>query len=129
MQGFSGTGDASCDARALTGAFPRALESGRDSVLGSSTLMANSAQARKRARQGEQRRQHNAGLKSALRTAVKKVRKAIKSGDADAATQAFREAQPVIDRIADKKVVHKNKAARDKSRLTHAIKAMAKAPA
>jgi len=86
--------------------------------------MANTAQARKRARQGETRRKHNISLKSAMRTAVKSVRKSIAAGDPAVAAQALQQAQSVIDRVADKKVVHKNKAARDKSRLARAIKAM-----
>lgn len=87
--------------------------------------MANTAQARKRARQNEKARMHNASLRSSLRTAIKKVRKAIEAGDKAAAQQVFQESVRVIDRIADKKIVHKNKAARDKSRLSAAIKAMA----
>ena len=87
--------------------------------------MANSAQARKRARQAEETRQHNASLKSALRTAVKKVRKAIAAGDKTAATAQLQASQAVIDRIADKKVMHKNTASRTKSRLAQAIRALA----
>ena len=87
--------------------------------------MANSAQARKRARQAEVKRQHNASLKSALRTAVKKVRKAIATGDKAAATTELRASQSVIDRITDKKIVHKNTSSRTKSRLAQAIKALA----
>ena len=87
--------------------------------------MANSAQARKRARQAEVTRQHNASLKSTLRTAVKKVRKAIAAGDKAAATEPLQASQAVIDRIADKKIVHKNTASRTKSRLAQAIKALA----
>ena len=87
--------------------------------------MANSAQARKRALQAEKTRQRNAGLKSTLRTAVKKVRKAIATGDKAAATAQLQASQAVIDRIADKKIVHKNMASRTKSRLAHAIKALA----
>ena len=87
--------------------------------------MANSAQARKRARQAEETRQHNASLKSALRTAVKKVRKAIAAGDKAVATSQLRASQAVIDRITDKKIVHKNTASRTKSRLAQAIKALA----
>jgi small subunit ribosomal protein S20 len=87
--------------------------------------MANSAQARKRARQSEQQRGHNASLRSSLRTAVKKVRKAIDAGDKAAAQALFVESQSVIDRIADKKIVHKNAASRAKSRLSAGIKAMA----
>ena len=87
--------------------------------------MANSAQARKRARQAEVSRQHNASLKSTLRTAVKKVRKAIAAGDKTAAAAQFTASQAVIDRIADKKIVHKNTASRTKSRLAQAIRALA----
>jgi small subunit ribosomal protein S20 len=87
--------------------------------------MANTAQARKRARQAEVTRQRNASQKSALRTAVKKVKKAIAAGDKTAASAVFRESQAVIDRIADKRIVHKNLASRTKSRLAQAIKALA----
>jgi small subunit ribosomal protein S20 len=87
--------------------------------------MANSAQARKRARQAEETRQHNASLKSALRTAVKKVRKAIATGDKTAATSQLKASQAVIDRITDKKIIHKNTASRTKSRLAQAIRALA----
>ena len=87
--------------------------------------MANTAQARKRARQSEHRRQHNAALRSALRSAIRTVRKAIAAGDKALAQRVFRDASGVIDRIADKKIVHKNKAARHKSRLAARIKALA----
>ncbi|HEY6894633.1 MAG TPA: 30S ribosomal protein S20 [Casimicrobiaceae bacterium] len=87
--------------------------------------MANTAQTRKRARQAEATRRRNASQKSALRTAVKKVKKAIATGDKSAATATFRESQAVIDRIADKRIVHKNQASRTKSRLAQAIKALA----
>ena len=87
--------------------------------------MANSAQARKRARQATTRNKHNASLRSTLRTAVKQVRKAISAGDKAAAAAQLKASQTVIDRIADKKIVHKNLASRTKSRLAHAIKAMA----
>jgi len=87
--------------------------------------MANSAQARKRARQSESQRQHNASLRSTLRTAIKKVAKAVQAGDKNAAKTVFQDSMSVIDSIADKKIIHKNKAARHKSRLSAAIKAMA----
>lgn len=87
--------------------------------------MANSAQAKKRARQAEMTRQRNASQKSELRTAVKKIRKAIAAGDKAAAAKTFQESQAVIDRMADKKVVHKNLVSRTKSRLASAIKALA----
>ncbi|WP_043748614.1 30S ribosomal protein S20 [Imhoffiella purpurea] len=87
--------------------------------------MANSAQARKRARQAEDRRQRNMAQRSTLRTFIKKVVKAIRAQDKDAAIQAFKEAVPQIDRAARKGLIHANKAARHKSRLNAHIKAMA----
>jgi len=87
--------------------------------------MANTVQARKRARQAEKRRLHNAPLRSAFRSAIRKVRKAIAAGDKAGAQRLFQEATSVVDRIADKRIVHKNKAARDKSRLAARIKALA----
>ncbi|MEW5889417.1 MAG: 30S ribosomal protein S20 [Pseudomonadota bacterium] len=86
--------------------------------------MANTAQARKRARQAIKRRAHNFSLRSSLRTAIKRVKKAIAAGDKAAARQVFSESVSIIDRIADKNVIHKNKAARHKSRLSAAIKAL-----
>ena len=79
--------------------------------------MANSVQAKKRARQNEKRRQHNASLRSMVRTYLKKVDAAIASGDQANAQEAYTAAVPVIDRMADKGIIHKNKAARHKSRL------------
>ena len=87
--------------------------------------MANSAQARKRARQALKQRAHNASLRTAFRTAVKKVIKAVEGGVFAAAQVVFRESTRVMDRIADKGVFHKNKAARHKSRLSAKVKAMA----
>ncbi len=86
--------------------------------------MANSPQARKRARQAEKRRHHNASLRSLVRTNIKKVLAAINSGDAEQAKAAYNSAVPVIDRMADKGIIHKNKAARHKSRLNAQIKAL-----
>ena len=86
--------------------------------------MANSAQARKRARQAEATRKRNASLTSELRTAVKKVRKSIAAGDKAAALKQLQQSQSAIDRVADKRIVHKNLASRTKSRLATAIKAM-----
>lgn len=83
------------------------------------------ASGRKRARQAIKENAHNSSLRSKLRTAIKSVRKAVAGGDKKAATDIFKTAQQVIDSIADKKIVHKNKASRDKSRLAAAVKAMA----
>lgn len=86
--------------------------------------MANSPQAKKRARQAEKSRQHNASLRSMVRTYLKKVVAAIESQDKAAAQTAYAAAVPVIDRLADKGIIHKNKAARHKSRLNAQIKAL-----
>ena len=86
--------------------------------------MANSPQARKRARQGETRRRQNASFRSMVRTCIKKVDAAIQGNDYAAATEAFNAAVPVIDRMADRGIIHKNKAARHKSRLNTAVKAL-----
>ena len=86
--------------------------------------MANSAQARKRARQAVKQNIHNTSLRSELRTAIKKVSKAIEAGDKAAARAVFQESTSVVDSIADKKIIHKNKAARHKSRLASQIKAL-----
>ena len=87
--------------------------------------MANIKSARKRARQSEEQRQHNTSLRSEFRTAVKNVKKAIEGGDKAAAQALVANAFSTIDSIADKDIIHKNKAARHKSRLSAAIKAMA----
>lgn len=86
--------------------------------------MANTAQARKRARQSLRQRVHNTSLRSRLRTAIKRVRLAIATGEKDAAQTAFRQAVSEIDSIADKNIIHKNTAARHKSRLSARIKAL-----
>ncbi len=86
--------------------------------------MANTKQARKRAHQATLRNAHNTALRSRARTAVKAVRKAIAAGDKKAAVDVLRQSARIMDAIADKKVIHKNTAARDKSRLAAAIKAM-----
>jgi len=87
--------------------------------------MANIASAKKRARQNEQRRVHNASLRSRMRTAVKRVRKAIAEGNKEAAQAELRSASSLLDSTAGKGIVHKNMAARNKSRLAAAVKAMA----
>lgn len=86
--------------------------------------MANIASAKKRARQTEGRRQHNMGQRSMLRTQIKKVILAIRNKDKEAATSAYQAATPVIDSMANKGIIHKNKAARHKSRLNQQIRAL-----
>lgn len=87
--------------------------------------MANIKSAKKRAKQAEKRRQHNASRRSMTRTYLKKVIAAIDAGDKEAAQSAFQTAVPIIDRMATKGLIHKNKAARHKSRLSAKIKAIA----
>ncbi|KAF1011478.1 MAG: 30S ribosomal protein S20 [Burkholderia gladioli] len=86
--------------------------------------MAHSAQARKRARQAAKANLHNSALRSKFRTAIKAVRKAIGAGDQVKAAELYKAATKTVDTIADKKIVHKNKAARHKSRLSAAIKSL-----
>lgn len=86
--------------------------------------MANIKSAKKRAIQAEKRRQHNASRRSMTRTYIKKVNAAISAGDKEGAVAAFNHAVPVLDRMATKGLIHKNKAARHKSRLSAKIKAL-----
>lgn len=86
--------------------------------------MANSPQARKRARQAEKHRRHNASRRSMMRTELKKVINAVAAGDKEAAQEAYKKAVPLLDRLACKGLIHKNKAARHKSRLNAKIKAL-----
>jgi len=86
--------------------------------------LANSASARKRARQAENSRQHKAGIRSRLRTYIKNVVKAIESGDQEAARTYYTASLPVIDSSARKGIIHTNKAARHKRRLNARIRAM-----
>ena len=87
--------------------------------------MANIASAKKRARQADSRRLHNASFRSFMRTEVRKVVAAIDKGDKAAAITAYQNAVPVIDRMVNKGLVHRNKAARHKSRLNNRIRALA----
>jgi len=87
--------------------------------------MANTAQARKRARQSVALNKHNSSLRSMLRTSIKRVREAIEAGDKAAANLVLQKTTSIIDRVADKNIIHKNKAARHKSRLSAAIKTLA----
>ena len=87
--------------------------------------MANTPQAKKRAKQAVKRRAHNGSMRSMLRTYVKKVILAINAKDKGAAELALKAAVPVIDRMASKGLIHKNKAARHKGRLYTRVKAIA----
>ncbi len=87
--------------------------------------MANTIQAKKRARQAENARHQNMSLRSKLRTEIKKVRTALSDGNLEVARQSFQVAVPVIDGMVNKKIIHKNTAARYKSGLNAAIKKLA----
>ena len=84
--------------------------------------MANIKSARKRARQAQERRVHNMSLRTAVRTAIKNVKKAVAGGDKAAAANVLRESQRVIDRVVAKGVLHRNAGDRHKSRLAHALR-------
>jgi small subunit ribosomal protein S20 len=85
------------------------------------------ASGRKRARQDVKLNAANSSLRSKYRTAVKNVEKAVLAGDKDKAAAAWTIAQSVVDTVADKGIFHKNKAARDKSRLAAKVKTLATA--
>jgi len=87
--------------------------------------LANIKSAKKRARQSEQHRQRNASARSMVRTAIKNVVKAIDAKDKARAEAAYKIAEPVMDRYASRGLIHKNKCARHKSRLTAHIAALA----
>jgi small subunit ribosomal protein S20 len=86
--------------------------------------MANTDSARKRIRQIEKRTARNRARKSRVRTFLRKVEQAIATGDKGAAQEAFRAAQPELQRAADKGVLHDNTVARKLSRLSSRIKSL-----
>lgn len=87
-------------------------------------LMANTKSAEKRAREAIVRRARNVTQRSRVRSAVRKVLEAIRAGKKQEATAALKDATPVIDAMARKGIIHRNKAARHKSRLASRIKAI-----
>lgn len=86
--------------------------------------MANTKSAEKAARQAEKHRARNVALRSRMRTAVRRVTAAISGGDKQAALSVYRVAVPVIDTLVSKQIIHRNKAARHKSRLAARIRSM-----
>jgi len=86
--------------------------------------LANSAQARKRARQNDKNRLHNASRRSTMRTHIKAVLKAVEAGDKALAQSSYQSAVSVIDKSAKGGLLHKNKAARFKSRLNNRVRAI-----
>ena len=86
--------------------------------------MANTKSAEKAARQAEKHRARNVALRSRMRTAVRNVTTAIAGGNREAARASYQSAIPVIDSLVNKQIIHRNKAARHKSRLAARIRAM-----
>ncbi len=86
--------------------------------------MANTKSAEKAARQAEKHRARNVALRSRMRTVVRTVTTAITGGDKAAAKTSYQKAVPVIDALVSKQIIHRNKAARHKSRLAARIRAM-----
>ena len=89
--------------------------------------MANTSQAKKRVRQAEKRRRLNMGQRSKVRTAIKQAVNGAQSGDKARAVESLKAATPIIDSMARKGIIHKNKAARHKSRLNQRIRALSAA--
>jgi len=87
--------------------------------------LANSSSAKKRVRQAAKRRVHNMGIRTEARTYIKNVVKAIETGDKKQAQELYAIMIPVVDKVVNKGIFHKNKIARHKSRLNNKIKAMA----
>lgn len=100
------------------------VQSGEEISLFRSLTLANIKSAKKRAIQAEKNRKHNASRRSMMRTFLKKVDAAIDAGDKAAANEAFAKVVPLLDRYATKGLIHKNKAARHKSRLNTKIQAL-----
>ena len=86
--------------------------------------MANTKSAEKAARQAEKHRARNITLRSRMRTAIRKVTTAVAAGNKSEAETGYREAVPVIDALVNKQIIHRNKAARHKSRLAARVRAM-----
>ena len=86
--------------------------------------MANTKSAEKAARQAEKHRERNVALRSRMRSAVRAVSSAIAAGNKQAAETSYREAVPLIDTLVNKQIIHRNKAARHKSRLAARVRAM-----
>ncbi|HIJ21507.1 MAG: 30S ribosomal protein S20 [Gammaproteobacteria bacterium] len=86
--------------------------------------MANSLQARKRARQADKRRTHNQGRRSMMRTSLKKALAAIESGNREEAEALYKSASSALDIAAKNGLIHRNKAARHKSRMNAQIRVM-----
>lgn len=85
--------------------------------------MPNTPSAKKRLRQNEKQRLQNRAIKTNMRGQIRRVREAVQAGDVEKAQSEFRVAVKKLDRAASKSIIHKNKAARTKSRLSQLVKA------
>ena len=86
--------------------------------------MANIKSAKKRAIQAVHLRAHNMKLRTAVRSAIKNVGKAVAAGNKDGAAKVLQESHSIIDRVVAKGVMHRNAGDRHKSRLAHAVKGL-----
>jgi len=87
-------------------------------------FVANTKSAEKAARQAEKHRTRNVALRSRMRSAIRSVTAAIEGGKKDVALNSYKEAMPIIDTLVNKQIIHRNKAARHKSRLAARVRAM-----
>jgi small subunit ribosomal protein S20 len=88
--------------------------------------LANTKSAEKAARQSSVHRKRNDALTSQLRSAIRKATLAVKAGQQEAAAAALAAATPIIDSMVNKRIIHRNTAARHKSRLTKQVRALSK---
>ena len=86
--------------------------------------MPNIKQSAKRAQQNPKQRQHNKAFESAVKTEMKKFRKAVAEGDRENAEFRYRQAGRMLDKASTKRVMHRNRAARNKSRMARDLNAM-----
>lgn len=93
----------------------------------SPSTVANTKSAEKRARQTIKRRAHNVAARSRLRTAIKRVVAAADAGNKEEAIANLKKAVPIIDTMVNKGIIHRNKAARHKSKLSARVKALVQA--
>ena len=122
IPGGQGVGVEGRLAPALTSPTP--LPRMRGSTVPSGFFVANTASAEKAARQAEKHRARNVALRSRMRSAIRSVTAAIAAGNKETAQATYKEATPVIDALVNKQIVHRNKAARHKSRLAASIRKM-----
>ena len=95
-----------------------------DTRMRPKSQMPNTSSAKKRLRQNETRRLRNRSAKSTMRSQLRRVREAVAAGDGEKAHVELKEAQKKLDRAASRNLIHKNAAARTKSRLVKLVKGL-----